>query len=137
MKYALFLALSLYVVSSSAITADIYGNANCNGTPQMSMTYTLNVCKDNSQGGFTMSMKPTVCNATWASISTYQNTATCSGSPVSEQTGVPGTCINDGSGSYVKVTCDSGTPSAPIKSGASDMALAIGAMIVGFIGLLF
>lgn len=137
MNKSLFLALVLYVASVSAITADIYGNANCVGTPQMTMTYTLNVCKDTSQGGFTMSMKPTVCNATWASVSSYQNTATCTGSPVSVQTGVPGTCINDGSGSYVKVTCDSGSPSAPIKSGVSEMSLAIGAMIVSFVGLLF
>ena len=131
MKYSLFISLVFYVATTSAITADIYGNAQCSGTPQMTMTYTLDVCKDVSQGGFAASMKPTICNATWASVSSYSGTATCSGSPSSVQTGVPGTCINDGSGSYVKVTCDSASPSSPtIKSGVSEISLGLGALFV-------
>ena len=132
-----FISLALFVASSSAITADIYANANCTGSPQMTMTYTLNVCKDVSQGGFSASMKPTVCNATWASVSSYTGTATCSGSPGSVQTGVPGTCINDGSGGYVKVTCDGASPSSPtIKSSASAFSYGIGALFVIFVGIL-
>ena len=131
MKYSLLISLVFYVATTSAITADIYGNAQCSGTPQMTMTYTLDVCKDVSQGGFAASMKPTICNATWASVSSYSGTATCSGSPSSVQTGVPGTCINDGSGSYVKVTCDSASPSSPtIKSGVSEISLGLGALFV-------
>lgn len=132
MKYSLptFLSLIFCVATTTAITADIYGNANCTGAPQMTMTYTLNVCKDVSQGGFSASMKPTVCNTTWASVSSYTGTSTCSGSPSTVQTGVPGTCINDGSGSYVKITCDSGSPSQPIKSSASTTSMGIGALIV-------
>ena len=130
MKYSLLVSLVFYVATTSAITADIYGNANCTGSPQMSLTYTLDVCKDVSQGGFAASMKPTVCNSTWASVSSYTGTGTCSGSPSSVQTGVPGSCINDGSGSYVKVTCDSGSPSSPtIKSDSSTISYAVGTLI--------
>jgi len=132
MKFSasLFLALALYVSTSSAITADIYSTSTCTGAPQMTMTYTLNVCKDVSQGGFSASMKPTVCNSTWAAVNSYTGTATCSGSASSVQTGVPGTCINDGSGSYVKITCDSGSPPTPIKSSASELAFGLGALIL-------
>jgi len=131
-----FITLIFCAVSTSAITADIYANANCTGAPQMTMTYTLNVCKDVSQGGFTASMKPTVCNSTWAAVSSYTGTATCSGSASSVQTGVPGTCIDDGSGSYVKVTCDNASPNTPIKSSASVFSYGIGALIVLIGGML-
>ena len=95
----------------------------------MSLTYKLNVCKDVSQGGFAASMKPTICNSTWASVNSYTGTGSCSGSPSSVQTGVPGSCINDG-GTYVKVTCDSGSPSSPtIKSGSSTISYALGTII--------
>lgn len=130
-----FLSLALFVASSSAITADVYNNANCVGSPQTTLTYTLNVCKDMSQGGFTVSMKPTVCNATWASVSEYQSTATCAGNPSSVQVGVPGTCINDGSGSYVKINCEGGS-SPTIKSSASAFSYGIGALFVIFVGIL-
>ena len=130
----LFLTFVFSASFTSAITADIYTSSTCTGTPQSSMTYTLNVCKDASQGGFSMSMKPTVCNATWVSVSIYQNTATCSGSPTSVQTGVPGSCIND-SGTYVKITCDSTIPPA-IKSGASELTFGLGALFVVIGGIL-
>ena len=130
MKYSLLISLVFYVATTSAINADIYSNAQCTGSPVMSMTYTLNVCKDVSQGGFSASMKPTICNATWAAVNSYTGTATCSGSASSVQTGVPGTCINDGSGSYVKIDCaDSPTPQ-PIKSGVSEISLGLGSLFV-------
>ena len=129
MKYSLFISLVFYVATTSAITADIYSNAQCTGAPVMSMSYTLNVCKDVSQGGFAASMKPTVCNATWAAVNSYTGTATCSGSASSVQTGVPGTCINDGSGSYVKINCADPSPQ-PIKSGVSEISLGLGALFV-------
>ena len=74
-------------------------------------------------------MKPTVCNATWAAVNSYTGTATCSGSASSVQTGVPGTCINDGSGSYVKINCADPSPQ-PIKSGVSEISLGLGALFV-------
>ena len=131
MKYSLptFLSLIFCVATTTAITADIYGNANCTGAPQMTMTYTLDVCKDVSQGGFAASMKPTVCNATWAAVNSYTGTASCSGSASSVQTGVPATCINDGSGSYVKIDCADPSPQ-PIKSGVSEISLGLGALFV-------
>jgi len=132
---SLFLALTFVAGVYSDITADIYGNSNCNGTPQMSMTYTLNTCKDMSQGGSTFSFKPVECNATWAVINSYMGTTTCAGSPVSVQTGVPGTCISD-SGTWVKINCFAPSPSQPIKSGVSSLYLGIGAMIVIFVGML-
>jgi len=128
MKYSLLISLVFYVATTSAITADIYSNAQCSGTPQMSMTYTLNICKDVSQGGFAASMKPTVCNATWAAVNSYIGTATCSGSASSVQTGVPGTCIND-EGSYVKINCADPSPQ-PFKSGVSEISLGLGALFV-------
>jgi len=133
MKFSasLFLALALYVSTSSAnnIKADIYSSSTCTGTPQETLTYTLNSCKDVSQSGVSASMKPTICNTTWASISGYVGSASCAGSPSLTQTGVPGTCINDGSGSYVKITCNLPNP-APIKSSASELAFGLGALIL-------
>lgn len=136
MRFSLFLVFSLFIASANAITANIYSNSNCVGTPTTSLYYTLNVCKDISQGGFTFSAKPTICNSTWASINTYSNTATCSGSPASTQTGVPGTCINDGSGDYFKVSCES-TPISPTISSSSMVSIGYFGVILGLFGLLF
>ena len=132
----LFLTFALSATVFADIKADIYSSSTCTGTPQETMVYTLNTCKDSSQGGQTFSMKPTVCNSTWAAINSYMGTATCAGNPVSTQTGVPGTCINDGSGSYVKINCNY-SPSPTVKSGASELVFGLGALFVIVVGSLF
>ena len=145
MKYyvPLLLALTIFISSSQAITADVYGNANCTGAPLMSFTYTLNVCKDMTQQGFSVSINPTICNATFASISTWLGSSSCSGNPSTITTGVPGTCMNDGTGSYSKIVCNSASPSSPtIKSSASTNSfnMFLGTMIVMIVlivGILF
>lgn len=123
----LFTVSLLYGVANS-ITVDFYSNAGCT-TKVSTSTYTLNTCKDDSQGGFTMSFKPTVCNATHASLNIYTNTATCSGSPSSIITDLVNSCVSDQSGGYVKIACTD--PASPtIKSSASGLIISMGAFVL-------
>jgi len=139
MKIVNFLFLTLALSAGTAfadIKADIYSSSTCSGTPQETMVYTLNTCKDFSQGGQTASIKPTVCNSTWAEVNTYMGTSTCTGNPISTQTGVPGTCFSDGSGSYVNINCNY-LPSQTVKSGASELVFGLGTLFVIVVGSLF
>jgi hypothetical protein len=74
---------------------------------------------------------------TWVDLlKLYSGTATCAGNPMATQTGVPGTCSNDGSGSYVKIDCNY-LPISPIKSGASELVFGLGALFVIVVGSIF
>ena len=117
--FLLTLALALQFQNSDAVTAYIYGNGNCTGSTQMTITIPLGACKDMSQGGFSASAKAVTCNNTWARLENF-NGNSCAGSPTSVQTAVPTVCTDDGQGSWVKILCDdSSPPSSPTKSSAS------------------
>ena len=117
--FLITLSLALQIQNSEAVTAYIYGNGNCTGSTQMTISIPLGGCKDMSQGGFSASAKAVTCNSTCARLENF-NGNSCAGSPTSVQTAVPQVCTNDGQGSWVKVVCDDSSPSSPtIKSSAS------------------
>ena len=131
--FLLTLSLALQVQNSEAVTAYIYGNGNCTGSVQMTISIPLGGCKDLSQGGFSASAKAVICNSTWARLENF-NGNSCAGSPTSVQTAVPQVCTDDGQGSWVKVDCTEASPSSPtIKSSSSNNNFGY---ILGFFGLI-
>ena len=134
MKFlGVFLLAFAFIGASEAITATIYNNGNCNGTPVDTLILTLNTCKDMSQGGQSMSSKAVVCNSTYATLNNY-GTSTCTGSatPINA---VPNVCTSDGSGSWVKVDCADSPSPPPSKSGSSEIFLSFGTILAVFFAM--
>lgn len=125
----IFFLTFIFIGASEAITANVFSNSNCVGSPSVSYNVALNDCKDMSQGGQTMSIKAIVCNSTMATLSSY-GSSTCSGAVISTTNAVPNVCTIDGS-DWVKIDC----ADSIVKSSSSEIFLSIGAIIATIISL--